>query len=146
MKLVVKEVWPNHPPRPLQLSIRKLSNFVKPLTHVPSKSIGPTLSSKYIKSIRIFLCNVNMLDDPKSPMIVMDYPKSLVIMDYPENPPKIIAIKLDPKSPTIVKDYTSPTIYSNTDWDDPKILKHIHIRLIKVRHRELQRIVSANTR
>ena len=77
---------------------------------MPSKSIGPTLSSKYIKSIRIFLCNVNMLDDPKSPMIVMDYPLSPVIMDYPNNPPKIIAIKLDQKSPIIiVKDYPSPT-------------------------------------
>ena len=80
-------------------------------------------------------------------MIEMDYPKSPLIMDYPENPPKIIAIKLDPKSRIIIMDYPSPTyIQTRITNGRPQEFKLFQIRLIKVRHRELQRIVSANIR
>ena len=47
---------PTHPSRLIYLSIRKLSNFGHRLTQVLTKSIGPTLSSKKVKTITIFLC------------------------------------------------------------------------------------------
>ena len=76
----------------------------------------------------------------------MDYQKSKVINGLLEESSEDNSNKIRPKESDNSKGLYKSNIYSNTDWDDPKILKHIHIRLIKVRHRELQRIVSANTR
>ena len=55
--------------------------------------------------------------------------------------------KIRPKESDNSKGLSESNIYSSISLliDHPKIPKHIQIRLIKVRHRELQRIVSAKT-
>ena len=91
--------------------------------------------------------NINNIGLPKKSDDSGGLPKESGDSGLPRECSEDNSIKLNPKSPIIVKNYPSPTyIQTRITNGRPQEFKLFQIRLIKVRHRELQRIVSANIR